>query len=84
MVHSAEWTTGSRLFGAFDTVSAFSEELVVHSTEWTTSSRLCGNFALVSAFLLAFQAGSLPFPRLLINFLSRAFVQNGPFSGIYI
>ena len=57
---------------------------MVHTVEWTTSYRLCGSFALVSAFLLAFQAGFLPFPRLLINFLSRALMQNAPFSGIYI
>ncbi|ESK65511.1 hypothetical protein GCWU000182_01134 [Abiotrophia defectiva ATCC 49176] len=54
VVHSAEWSTGSRLFGLLTWFPHFSRELVVHSTEWTTSSRLFGNFALVSASLLAF------------------------------
>ena len=61
MVHSKEWTTGSRLFGLLAQFPHFSQELVVHSTEWTTGSRLIGNFALVSASLLAFYAGGLPF-----------------------
>ena len=49
MVHSTEWATGSRLFGAFDLVSAFSRgasgplDGVVH---WLTTFRA---FGLVSA-----------------------------------
>ena len=49
MVHSKEWTTGSRLFGLLAQFPHFSQELVVHSTEWTTGSRLFGAFGLVSA-----------------------------------
>ena len=49
MVHSTEWTTGSRLFGAFDLVSALSQGAsgplngVVH---WLATFRA---FGLVSA-----------------------------------
>ena len=49
MVHSSEWTTGSRLFGLLTQFPPFSRELVVHSKEWTTGSRLFGAFGLVSA-----------------------------------
>ena len=60
MVHSTEWTTGSRLFGLLTPFLPFSRELVVHSKEWSTGSRLCGAFDLVSAL---FQGASGPLER---------------------
>ena len=57
MVHSTEWTTGSRLFGAFDPVSGTFQgasgplERVVH---WLAAFQA---FGLVSAF---FQGASGP------------------------
>ena len=50
VVHSTEWTTGSKLFLTFVLFSAFSEELVVHSTEWTTGSKLFLTFDPFPAF----------------------------------
>ena len=39
VVHSKEWTTGSRLSPRFLPFPSFPAQLVVHSTKWTTSSR---------------------------------------------
>ena len=60
MVHSKEWTTGSRLFGLLAWFRALSGELVVHSKEWTTGSRLFGAFDPVSA---TFRGASGPLQR---------------------
>ena len=49
MVHSTEWSTGSRLFGLLTRFPPVPRELVVHSKEWTTGSHLFGAFDLVSA-----------------------------------
>ena len=38
VVHSAEWSTGSRLLPRFAPFPRFPAELVVHSSEWTTGS----------------------------------------------
>ena len=47
MVHSTEWSTGSRLFGLLTRFPPVPREPVVHSFEWTTGSRLFGAFDLV-------------------------------------
>ena len=60
MVHSTEWSTGSRLFGLLTQFPHFPRELVVHSTEWSTGSRLFGAFGLVSAL---FQGASGPLSK---------------------
>ena len=49
VVHSTEWTTGSRLFLVFSLFPAFSGELVVHSAEWTTGAGLFPDLGLFSA-----------------------------------
>ena len=49
VVHSTEWSTGSRLFGLLTRFPPVPRELVVHSKEWTTGSHLFGAFDLVSA-----------------------------------
>ena len=60
MVHSTEWSTGSRLSRLLTQFPPFSRELVVHSTEWSTGSRLFGAFDPVSAL---FQGASGPLER---------------------
>ena len=49
MVHSTEWSTGSRLFGLLTRFPPVPREPVVHSFEWSTGSRLFGAFDPVSA-----------------------------------
>ena len=78
MVHSTEWSTGSRLFGLLTQFPHFSRELVVHSTEWTTGSRLFGAFDPVSAL---FQGASGPLER--VDHWLAAFWAFDPVSALF-
>ena len=78
MVHSTEWSTGSRLFGLLTRFPHFPEELVVHSKEWTTGSHLFGAFDLVSA---TFRGASGPLER--VDHWLTAFKAFDPVSALF-